>query len=157
MARSCRKIAITLRTPEGDCSHHVAPLVSALAHPATLATRSHRMLLSGRSVIITYGVPKMSAYARLKRYRQKRSLEREAMYLAKRWPAGYRNWNAHQWAAVKRWFIYYHRRRQEREVGHELAHRPPRHWVGPQERKRKFQKRTRPTCNPVVIRHLLTF
>jgi hypothetical protein len=39
-----------------------------------------------RGVILTYGVSKMSAYARLKRYRQKRSLEREAMYLAKCWP-----------------------------------------------------------------------
>jgi hypothetical protein len=34
---NCCKIPITLRTPEGDCSHHFAPLPrgrSALAHPA---------------------------------------------------------------------------------------------------------------------------
>jgi hypothetical protein len=39
----------------------------------------------------------------LKRYRHRRSLERERMYLAKDWPPGYEFWNAHQWAAVKRW------------------------------------------------------
>lgn len=32
-------------------------------------------------------VPKMSAYARLKRYREGRSLERERQYLAKDWQA----------------------------------------------------------------------
>ena len=38
----------------------------------------------------------MSAYARLKRYRQKRSLEREQLYLAKDWAAlgtDPRNWD----------------------------------------------------------------
>jgi hypothetical protein len=98
-----------------------------------------------------------TAYLRLKRYRKKRSLEREAMYLAKRWPAGYKDWNAHQWAAVKRWCIYYHRRRQEREVGRKLLHQEPRHWVGPQERERRRLKHNRPTCNPVVIHHWLRF
>ena len=99
----------------------------------------------------------MSAYARLKRCRQRRSLEREQMYLLKLWPPGYTDWNAHQWAAVKRWWIYYDRRRQEREVGHKLLHQEPRHWVGPQERERKRQKHNRPTCNLVVVSHWLRF
>src|SRR6266436_3295958 len=93
-----------------------------------------------------------SAYPRLKPHRQRRSLEREQMYLEKRLPPGYEYWNAHQWAAVKRWWIYYHRRRQERQIGHSLPPRRPDHWVGPAERKRL--KRDRPTCNPVLVRHL---
>ena len=96
-----------------------------------------------------------SAYQRLKRYRRKRSLDREQMYLAKAWPPGYELWNAHQWAAVKRWYIYYSRRRQERESGFPMSVRKARHWVGPAQRERQRLKRNRPTCNLVVVRHLL--
>jgi hypothetical protein len=97
----------------------------------------------------------MSAYARLKRYRQRRSFERERMYLAKHWPPGHEHWTARQWASRKRWYIYYDRRRQERELGHALSPCKPRHWVGPAERERKRAKLYRPTCNLVVVRHLL--
>src|SRR5216684_2031244 len=98
--------------------------------------------------------PASSAYLRLKRYRQKRSLERERMYLAKEWPAGYEGWNAHQWASRKRWYIYYDRRRQERELGYALLPCKPRHWVGLVERERKRAKLNQSTCNLVVVRHL---
>lgn len=101
--------------------------------------------------------PPSTAYLRLKRYRQRCSLERERMYLSKRWPPGHRLWNAHQWAAVKRWYIYYQRRRQEREQGYPLSPRQPRHWVGPAERERKRARLGQPTCNLVVVRHLLRF
>jgi len=99
----------------------------------------------------------MSAYDRLKRYRQRRSLERERMYLAKDWPPGHEHWTARQWASRKRWFIYYHRRRQERESGYPLSPRKARHWVGPAERKRKHQRSNPPTYNMVVLRHWLRF
>jgi len=110
-----------------------------------------------------------SAYLRLRRYRQKQSLYREEMYLAKCWPPGYKDWNAHQWAAVKRWWIYYHRRRQERELGFKLPRSQPRHWVSRAEgeRKRRNSNRSagatgrlpdnRTTWNPVVLRHWLRF
>jgi len=101
--------------------------------------------------------PSSSGYLRLKRYRERRSLEREQMYLAHLWPPGSKHWNAHQWAAVKRWYIYYDRRRQEREVGHRFQHQEPRHWVGPLERERERAKLTQPSCNLVVVRHLLRF
>jgi hypothetical protein len=97
------------------------------------------------------------AYLRLKRYRQRRSLERERMYLAKDWPPGHEHWNAHQWAAVKRWFIYYDRRRQERVAGHTLPRPEPRHWAGRGERERRRANLNQPTYNLVVVRHLLRF
>lgn len=78
-----------------------------------------------------------AAYLRLKRYRERRSLEREKMYLAKEWPAGHEEWNAHRWAAVKRWFIYYSRRSQERQLGFPLSPRKSCHWVGRAEAERK--------------------
>jgi hypothetical protein len=100
----------------------------------------------------------MSAYERLKRYRERRSLERERLYLAKDW-AGLgtdpRTWNWRQCATRKRWCIYYHRRSQERELGRPLPRRRPNHWAGPAERERKRAKVYRPTCNLVVVRHLL--
>ena len=111
----------------------------------------------------------MTSYERLKRYRQKQSLYREEMYLAKLWPPAYRFWNAHQWAAVKRWCIYYHRRRQERELGFKLPPSLPRHWVSRAEgeRKRRNINRSsgatgrlpdnRGTWNPVALRHWLRF
>src|SRR5215469_11322582 len=114
-----------------------------------LQSRHTRAGPAGKGVITTYGVPKMSAYARLKRYRQRRSLERERTYLAKDWPPGHEHWTARQWASRKRWFIYYHRRRQERELGFPLSPRRARHWIGPAERERKRRKRNRPTCNPI--------
>ena len=94
----------------------------------------------------------MSAYARLKRYRQRRSLEREQFYVAKDWEAlgtDPRTWNWRQCASRKRWCIYYRRRSQERQLRHPLPPRQPRHWAGPAEHKRKRQRRYRPTCNPV--------
>jgi hypothetical protein len=110
------------------------------------------------SVIITYGVPKMSAYARLKRYRERHSLKRERLYLAKDWEAlgtEPRTWTARQCASRKRWCIYYDIRRQEREAGHKFPRRQPSHWVGPAERERNRAKLHCPTCNLVVVRHLL--
>lgn len=91
------------------------------------------------------------AYPRVKRYKQRLSLEREAMYLAKEWPAKYKGLNAHQWAAVKRWWIYYARRRQERELGFPIGRPAPRHWVGPQERAKKASK---PSVNLGLVKHL---
>ena len=97
----------------------------------------------------------MSAYERLKYYRERRSLERERLYLAKDWQAlgtdDPRTWTARQCASRKRWLIFYHRRRQARQLGHPLLPREPRHWAGPAERERKRAKLYRPTINLVVV------
>ena len=90
-----------------------------------------------------------NAYLRLKRYREKRSLVLEEMYLAKCWPSEYKSWNAHMWAARKRWCIYYHRRRQEREAGFALGRNQPRHWVSRAEGERKRARRNPGTSNQV--------
>lgn len=66
-----------------------------------------RMALTSRSrfaigVIHHVWVSKMSAYARLKRYRERRSLHRERQYLAKDWQAlgtDPRSWTARQCAS----------------------------------------------------------
>jgi hypothetical protein len=106
-----------------------------------------------------YRVRKMSAYERLKRFRQRRSLERERLYLAKDWRGlgtdEPRTWTARQCASRKRWYLFYHRRRQERELGFPMTARAPRHWAGPAERERRRAKRYCPTINLVVARHLL--
>jgi hypothetical protein len=102
--------------------------------------------------------PSSSAYLRLKRYRQRGSLERERTYLAKDWPPGYKDWNAHQWAAVKRWWIYYYRRREERLAGRSFARPRPRHWVGPAERERNRQRApVGLTWNLAVLKHWSRF
>jgi hypothetical protein len=56
---ACCEIAIIFRTPEGDCSHHVAPLVrgrSALAHPA-LATAARVQITTDRYYTYQPSVP----------------------------------------------------------------------------------------------------
>jgi hypothetical protein len=71
----------------------------------------------------------MSAYTRLKRYRERRSFERERFYLLKDWAAlgtDPKTWTARQCASRKRWWIYYHRRRQERQSGFPLSPIKPR-------------------------------
>ena len=95
-----------------------------------------------------------SAYLRVKRFEERKSLEREQMYLSKAWTEHYRRFNAHQWAAVKRWWIFYHRRRQERESGFRLDPPRPRHWVGSAERAKKLAKARKPSVNVGLVRHL---
>ena len=70
----------------------------------------------------------LTPYERLKRYRERRSLEREFDYLSKRWPEGHEFFTARQWASRKRWYIYYARRREERASGFTFPRRAPRHW-----------------------------
>jgi len=61
---------------------------------------------------------RLTGYERVKRFREKRSLEREAWYLdGVRSPGWQRNLNGHQRAAWKRWLIYYRRRRALRDAG----------------------------------------
>jgi len=73
----------------------------------------------------------LTGYERLKRYREKRSLEREDLYLSKRWPEGYKSFTARQWASRKRWFIFYTRRKEERESGLRFPPKSlPSHWPG---------------------------
>jgi len=59
--------------------------------------------------------PPLSGYERLKRYRAKKSLKRERMYLDQPLEPGvYYRMTGRQRASHKRWKRYYHRRRLER-------------------------------------------
>lgn len=98
------------------------------------------------------------AYLRLKRFRERRSLERERLYLAKAWESlgtDTRRWTARQCAARKRWWIYYARREQEQMQGFRMEPRKPRHWAGPAERRKKLAKANKPSVNLALVRHLL--
>jgi hypothetical protein len=100
-----------------------------------------------------------ATHEKIKRWRAKRAIVREAAYLAKDWTALGKNaadWTMQQCAVHKRWFIYYHRRHQERELGRPLPPRVPRHWIGPTERERKARKAAATSPNMNVLRHLLT-
>ena len=102
----------------------------------------------------------MSGYERLKRYRERQSFERELAYLAKNWAelgTDPKTWTARQCASRKRWFIYYMRRRRERESGYPLGPHVARHWVGRAEAEHKRGKRDQGAWNMSVLRHLARF
>ena len=82
----------------------------------------------------------MTGYERLKKYREKKSLERERKYLAKNWRPECRYWNARQCAARKRWVIYYTRRANARAAGEPVSPRTPSHWVTAAELKRRLER-----------------
>jgi hypothetical protein len=82
----------------------------------------------------------MTGYERLKKYREKKSLERERKYLARDWRPECRYWNARQCAARKRWVINYTRRANARAAGEPMSPRTPSHWVTAAELKRKLER-----------------
>lgn len=97
-------------------------------------------------------------YLRLKRFRQRRSLERARRYLAKDWEAlgtDPKSWTARQCASRKRWWIYYARRTPAQMRGLPLEPWPARHWAGPNEREKKLAKAWKPSVNLALVRHLL--
>jgi hypothetical protein len=89
---------------------------------------------------LSSGIAPMTGYERLKKYREKKSLERERKYLARDWRPECRYWNARQCAARKRWVIYYTRRARARAAGEPLSPRIPSHWVTAEELQRKLAR-----------------